>query len=431
MSKEKVKYDVPSEAELMAGGMSALEARLIATSARKFFTERDVLMDGVYNRDAAMYAGNPSLPRIDPKSMLLDETCLMAVTSVTEAIYRASLGKTKLSILDTATLAMAQFTVAQQQTASDATKIGRPGEEFFFPWTDSQRGDNFGKGQPSAKKMGDIALGLQHHFLLHVRHDPNRNVAAISRLDSKPGYIKDQIRLQMNFENVIKQLQWCPHTTSFWHEDVLVADQEKTTCGIHTILNAWTRALGLGYPWTPSDFMVDPYLRFRDLFYTDAATIINLALGGQLSSAEIFRFLIMYRWLDEQYCPSPSTARSFDHTVAVPSTDTLTELKWKAGHLMEHLVSRGYKLSKTTETSAQIELLDCLDSAGVVQPGHGNWRKSTQNFVAANAAEAREESMGVLLSMGYVVGEDLDPSMLADWYALHQRGKISPPEQEN
>lgn len=103
-----------------------------------------------------------------------------------------------------------------------------------------------------------------------------------------------------------------------------VADQERTTCGIHTVFNARTRALCLGVPNTASAFRDDPFM-WQNFLYEDAAMMINLALGGRLSSDRIFDFLVICRYVDQQFCPQPDALRCFDFTIRITSTEELTQ----------------------------------------------------------------------------------------------------------
>lgn len=418
---------------------AALFANFVG-SADEFYLERGQLLSYIHDQEAAMYAADPNARRVDPSDLLSDETCLMAMASVTEAIYRASLGKKKFGLVDNITLGVAKNSAAAGDPISNDTRVARPRQELFIAWIEDQDGGLVGDTQSNEVKKDMVGKGLRHLFLVHISVTPSG--IEIFRMDSSPGFFQNLPRVRDSITKVIKQLQLHPNPNApLRHVEQGVAKQLRTTCGIHTVINAWTRALGLGVgqPTSalddrdivesrPSAFTLDPAI--STTFYEDGAALINLALAGRLSSEVIFMFLKLYDYVNPMACPEPELLRRFDKTVAIADHNALVELHWKAGHLIDHLVSRGYKLSTTTETSAQIELLDCLDSMGLVQPGNGNWRMSTQSMVTANRGEAQEEQIGVLLSVGYVVEEDLEPGVLADWYALHQRGRISPLEAE-
>lgn len=170
---------------------AALLHGALLAAANQFQVDRAQFMSSIYIQETAMYAEDPSVPRVRPTEMLLEETCLMATTSVTEAMHRASLGRKSFALLDLGTLEAAKVNVAHHEAASNTTRISRPGQEFSIPWIDGQEGGHFSKGQSSRHKQREVASGMQHVFLLHVHDDARTGQVIISRMDSELNFVLD------------------------------------------------------------------------------------------------------------------------------------------------------------------------------------------------------------------------------------------------
>ncbi|KAL8659396.1 MAG: hypothetical protein Q9202_007145 [Teloschistes flavicans] len=158
------------------------------------------------------------------------------------------------------------------------------------------------KSGPEEKKWTPPQPG---HILLAIASSAaaDRHQIAVTTYDSCPGYIP-AARIARAVARVVRRTGWLGldefgNPRNMTHEPPLVyhpaaataipvpRQQTADTCGVHTILNAWVRLLGLRElrahePHDASD---------EEAFMARALEVLNLALAGQMEARTIQAFL--------------------------------------------------------------------------------------------------------------------------------------------
>lgn len=219
----------------------------------------------------------------------------LAITCVTEAISQN--GPTKFALYN-----IGQFVENLQGIVNEGTLAGRTLQGFkvcrtryplYICYADYHRFSTEGETQ------------LEHdgHYILATAH---REKNAQGRVVKKIRYYDSATScLSQKHDEVFQKTQQALKSNwgnpdgdagSNWaYEWVPVAQQDTDMCGIHSILNAWTLALGLQPPVQPPS----PWARKRDRneFYRDAARLISCAVHGEVSTDLIMAFFRCWNFL--------------------------------------------------------------------------------------------------------------------------------------
>lgn len=148
--------------------------------------------------------------------------------------------------------------------------------------------------EPSAKLNLQSKPKLRHCMLAFARCDDNQEVVSIDFYDSKAqGEEKNLVR--ETARNLVRNSGWLPHERPAFGEErwMLSPRQAGETCGVHTILNAWSVMLNLQLNIGQS-YRTDP------TFYAEALRVINLGLDGRLDNLTIRAFLQAYQYAHPQ-----------------------------------------------------------------------------------------------------------------------------------
>lgn len=241
------------------------------------------------------------------RSDLEDDATFRSIAAVTEAIGRNG-GTIQFSLINNNDW---QTMLLSQADVGIMSRIVRPERELLLPLT--------GNGHTSLMAIlrDDNAPGDEIRFTAHMLDSAPR--FSHGRLGATPGSPWDQ------FERAIQRGGWRrPGSTLDANAVAPVANNRLAIrqagnweCGIHTILHAWTLALGLQLPQNTAERRNLP--TGVGNFLDNATQMIRLAVLGHLDSAIIEAFLKCFGFAAMDSTTPPN--RAFGATVAFPTNN--------------------------------------------------------------------------------------------------------------
>lgn len=235
--------------------------------------------------------------QIEAFEVLGDEGLLLSISSVTEPVndHLVHTQQSCISVISTGAYCDAKFPGSPQEV-----RALRPRGLFVVPWVYNMKNTTYESMQGMSKDEMETQYEKLdqkgHTFLavLSVLVDPNSplSLPVLRWLDSSPAYLDNQRPAILNeIRAFANRLQWfygpgISLPIPFLPDESMpvVRQTDKTSCGIHTILNAWALALGL----LPAPDRKPP---LPLSFYKQATELINLALAGCVDLYAIYSFL--------------------------------------------------------------------------------------------------------------------------------------------
>lgn len=257
------------------------------------------------------------------------EEMLPAIYSVTEAIHatnqQANSDGPSFSLMTLGTQGLAQ----SKENNQEIPPVHRPHATFFLPHVDSalsqipERANANFQDYKNARTAGHIRL-----FMLEPDGDTANVVVRVYDSSFHTG-VKAMVRgnLLADVIDFMNRVQWWPEN-QLNDQKVRIANSltrqecpgqsNGWACGVHTILNAWTIAMGLS---------LNRNERMNPAFYQDAVDIINLAVEGYMDYGTIHAFLLYYRFvLNDDNGKDVPENRRFTNTVAIQDADAIQTL---------------------------------------------------------------------------------------------------------
>ena len=202
----------------------------------------------------------------------------------------------------------------------EQVKIGAVGEwsrfimPLFFSGVDSIELENQGKRKKTIDTVGHLLLCVAELVdVAEAREGPTMTVQ-LEILDSRPGTVSEADILR-EAKSKIRDSRWLGRTGRQGRVKYKMIFRDvprqvgNNTCGLHTILNAWSYMLSI--PIHPG-----PFRRGRDettlndatdiKFLSQGLTIVNLALKGFMDSTTIQAFFHVYGYSVEQRFGDPT-----------------------------------------------------------------------------------------------------------------------------
>lgn len=215
---------------------------------------------------------------------------------------------------------------------------------------------------------------VAHDILLVIQEEKAKSGAADSFhvyiLDSQPSHLKARLNgIYADIQYLVRTLQWPEHRNEDGHVDfdkeptiVKVTPQSSsTTCGYHTILNAWILALGLT-PKVRSNFPVRLYDELRDR--------CNIALIGDLTWQDLANWLIESGLVIQGNLEDVPESRRFGTTAA--QKEDMEDLVSLADYIRTVRDGADHDLARQYE-SGQYENVVPYDFSNNVDFKNGDW----------------------------------------------------------
>jgi len=218
-----------------------------------------------------------------PHSRLFQDTVLAAITCVSEKLTYN--GSYTFSLIGQMALSLAQLSQEDLDDQFKGQRAVRPRLHLFIPW---------------------VSPSYKHMFLVVVRtaytapsEGPSNSLSlpTLRIYDSEPDLIspKHHRRIMWEVRQAVQNLAWYQGPGVQLTEDLhwmpptspptaRQREGDGLSCGLHTILNAWTVML---QPLT-----INPDFVANMDFYEYTAKVVNLALGGHIGLHTIRKFLV-------------------------------------------------------------------------------------------------------------------------------------------